>query len=471
MKTLFVPSSILHSHNLEILVQAINPNTIPTNTGAASFLIPELGDTVNGRFSSATYPVHRALVYGESMKALASIAFIANRTGDDEEDNMVRGVVDGSWNALQPGTGQEGPISPVNLNLGEVAIDVFRKSIERSVEYEHTWFDSGMPGVSSWLTESTAVQPSVVKPPVRSLIQTICDSANQAVLDEEASELQQKKAATIPEATRSILGQGITIWAENAHTELRDGLHGAFTSKSWKKIKWWKLFWRVDDVGYITSDVLQRAWLVEAEKEMIWVSGRIHQSGLLGPTKLRPTRAPNPDSQKKLGHHPPAPRLSEIVPRTSLFEVDEGVPAQHPWPQDISLARSSLLSITVPPFQTLAQSQLLQTISTSVLASSISALLYVSVSTTSPYEVGTIAAVGIVYSLRRLQSRWDAAKREWGSRIREDGRRVLRNAEQTMREVVRDGGKPEVDEIGVRERRKAREAVGRVVETLEEMGS
>ena len=33
------------------------------------------------------------------------------------------------------------------------------------------------------------------------------------------------------------------------------------------------------DVGYIASIILQRTWLVDAEKEMIRSCGRIYQSG------------------------------------------------------------------------------------------------------------------------------------------------------------------------------------------------
>ena len=473
VKTLSVPSSILHTHNLEILIQATSSNSEPTKARATSFLVPELemANSASGRIATVTYPVHKALVYDENFKNLASISTIARETVDNREDHMVMGVIDGSWNALQPGIGQDGPIIPVNLNLGEVAIEVFRKSLERSMEYEHAWFDSGMPTLLTWLIAGTEAQPSALKAPLRRLIQSICESLSRALLKEEESRLEQERVATIPVATKSVLDQGITIWAENAHTELRDGLNSAFNSKSWRKTKWWKLFWRVDDVGFIFSDVLQRAWLVEAEKEMIWISGRIHQSGLLGPPKLRPRTVPDPEDEKRLGGHPPAPRISDLVPQASFFERDEEKFVKHPWPQQISRARSAISSLTIAPLQALAQALLLQTISTSILASSLSALLYISISTTSPYESGAIAAVGIVYSLRRLQRRWEAAKGEWEFQIREEGRRVLRNAEQVAREAVRDGGRPEVDEVGIEASIIAKEAVRRVREALEELES
>lgn len=86
------------------------------------------------------------------------------------------------------------------------------------------------------------------------------------------------------------------------------------------------------------------------------------------------------------------------------------------------------------------------------------------------YEAGAIAAVGLVWSLQRLQTKWENARSTWEAQVREDGRRVLRNVEEDVREVVREGGRGEVDELGGEAREKAREAVARVERELEEMG-
>ena len=56
----------------------------------------------------------------------------------------------------------------------------------------------------------------------------------------------------------------------------------------------------------------------------------------------------------------------------------------------------------------------------------------------------------------------------WKAQIQEDGRRILREVEEAARETVREGGIGEVDEVGEAARRKARQAVARVEEALEE---
>ncbi len=470
VRTLSIPCSILHTHNLEILVHSTAPTAEPTNDGATNFLVPSLdmANSPSGRLATVTYPVHKALVYEEGLNDLGTLAAL-DLHARKAQNRMFKGVIDWSWSTSPQGNMSDQPVLPINLALAEAAIDVFRQSLDKSMEYEHLWFDAGMPNVAAWLSEGTDAKPGALKPAIRSLVETICNRAIAAIHAESASRSQQEKAMTIPNMTKTIVNQGISIWAENAHTELRDRLGAAFNSISWKKLKWWKLFWRVDDVGYIASDILQRAWLVEAEKEMIWITGRIHQSGLLGPPKLRPTPLPDPeDEEQKLGSHPPQLTIEDVVPQTST-DFSEPPPVQHPWPQNISNARTTISKLTVAPLQSLSQALLLQTISTNVLTSSLSALLYISVSTTSPYEAGAIAALGLVYSLRRLQKKWETARSEWQLQLREAGRRILRNEEEMVREAVIEGGKPKVDEVGIEQQRLAMEAVAEVNAALEDM--
>lgn len=468
MKTLSIPSTTLHSHNLEVLVKASSAaDQSSGEAGASNLLVPglETQSSASGRLSTITFPVHKTLMYQEGLQDLDNIPKISMH-----EERMFKVILDWSWSTLQQQSQNPQSVSPVNLALGEAAIDAFRQSLQRSVEYEHLWFDAGMSSITAWILEGTESHDGGLKPAICGLLQTICNNADKAIAQEDESSVQRQKATTVSITTKAIIEQDISDWAENAHTELRDRLNSAFQSRSWKRIKWWKLFWRVDDVGYIASDILQKAWLVEAEKEMIWIAGRIRQSGLLGPSKIRPPAALNPDDEQTLGGHPPAPSLFDLIEKVPSDEVVDEQDLQQPWPQTILHARSALSRYTVPPLQSLSQSLLSQTISTNALTSSLSALLYISVSTTSMYEAGAIAAVGLVWSLRRLQTKWENARSTWEAQVREDGRRVLRNVEEDAREVVREGGGGEVDELGREARGKAREAVARVERELEEMG-
>jgi hypothetical protein len=103
--------------------------------------------------------------------------------------------------------------------------------------------------------------------------------------------------------------------------------------------------------------------------------------------------------------------------------------------------RNKLLTTTVPSLQALAQSLVLFSVSTTTLTSALSALTYVSVPSASVYESCTLAAVGLIYSLRRQQKKWDVARDFWEEEVRDEGRTALLETEALLRKIVREGGK------------------------------
>lgn len=474
VKTLSVPSPTLLNHNLEIMIQ---PLTLNGNIGSESvdkFLVPllEMPNSTSGRVSTLTYPVHKALVFEEGFADLAAFVPIAREKQLSKEALMVAGVINGYWSVAPQNSDSKNAMNPVNVHRAEEAIQLFRQSPENSIEYEKAWFASGLPAISKWLLEGTTADPSTLKTSVRCLTTTILSNAENAILREDEENQQQLLLSSVSTSIRGTLDLAIQSWAESAHTELRDQLDIAFCSRSWRKTTWWKLFWRVDDIGMIATDVLQRFWLVEAEKELLWLAGRIEQAGFLGPTAPHnlPPAEPNPDDVPKFGAFPLSPRMSDVLPPTSdQTSSDTLIPiptTPTPYPQSISLARSSL-SRTTPPLTATAQRLLLTAISTTALTSSLSALLYFSLLETSIYEAGGIAALGFVWSMRRLQKRWEEARGVWEADVRDEGRRALREVEDEMKEVVRDGGRWVGDVEREVEMGRVRERVRRVREVLE----
>ena len=469
VRTLSVPSSMLLAHKLEIFIQAIPPLSQLGKATDDGYLVPglEMKNSAACKSSTVRYPVHKALILAEGLENIASLGLLDSQRPYTQRQ-MEKGVIDASWSNLQDLSLKQG-ICPINLATGEFAIESFRKSLDLAVQYEHAWFDSGLANLTTWLLEGLDLKPPALKPTLQRLIETVCHNAEWAIHKEREVMTRKYTLTTVSPATRALLQEGIIQWAEFAHTELRDQLDHVFLSRSWKKLAWWKLFWRVDDVGFIVSDVLQRAWLIEAEKEMIWHSGRFYEAGLGDPeTYLRRSTLPQPSSHK-IGQLPPDRRMSDITTDIVGAEgkvVDPFDFLPRPWPQEISHARASLFRATIPPLQALSQSLLLQTISTTVLTSCLSTILYVSVSTTSVYEAGAIAAIGFVYSMRRLQKEWSLAREAWVGTVREEGRKVLRAVEEGMRAMLMHGGKGERDEREIQARSIAWEGVKRVREDL-----
>ena len=468
VKTLSIPSQMLLALNLEILVREIHPTTPLSNTGDHSFLIPglEIPSSTGGRNSAIFYPVHKALVYADGLEDVPSL-FTAESQSAHNSSAMVRGVVDDMWSNLNSESGPDQRLSPINLAHAESAIDSFRKSVEQAVEYEHSWFSSGLANVSTWVLEGLNVQAPTLKPTLRRLIETMSNNAEQAILEEEETRTRQLTSAARSASTaKENLMQGLQMWAEVAHTELRSQLDYAFSSRTWRKLAWWKLLWRVDDVGFITEDVLQRAWLVEAEKEMIWLTGRVTQAMAEG---LWPSRSSGSARPSLWGQNPYLSDIAKEALQAKYPEVNIFETGSRPWPQDIAVARSSISRATIPPLQALSQTLVLQTISTTALISSFSALVYFSVSTTSVYEAGAIAAIGLAYSMQRLQKKWSIAIGAWQEAVREVGRGLLRDVEERMKTLIREAMQGSLDKREVEQRRVAREALRVVREALEKL--
>jgi len=418
-----------------------------------------------------SYPVHKALIYGEGIQGILAMPQAVSQGGGEKTDFLIKGAVNANWNSSEDQEPPERSIILINLTQAEAAIASFRASTNNSFDYEHRWLASNLPTLTDFLLAGTKpTPPQTLKPALHALISTILNETTSAISLAHTKRLAALASSAVPNTTRANLSEAITRWAEAAHIELHDALALAFASPAWRKTAWWKLLWRVDDVGFMAAQILQRSFLVEAEKEIIWIGGRIQQAGLL-PTLPEPQKRKIP--KQTLGGEPPAPRISDVLTPSAVAEQDLYVlpnpPTNTPRPPQIARARADLLA-SISPLQALAQTLLLQSLSTTILASALSALMYVSISTTSIYEAGAVGTLGFLWSARRLQREWEGARGVWKGKVVEEGRRVLGVVERECRGVVGTGGRVEVDGGAEEEERAAGEAVEAVRGCLKGMG-
>ncbi|KAL8824868.1 MAG: hypothetical protein Q9170_008016, partial [Blastenia crenularia] len=392
VRTLSLPSRVLQSHNLEVLIQSASTQSEEDGIGAQGYLVPglETPSSATGRFSTVTYPVHKALVLTHNLDGIKPLLSSASSSGSGVRKNMVTVVVNTPWSSLSANGHPMHPVNPINLARAEQAIETFRQSIDNSFNYEHAWFESGMPAISAWLIEGTEALPAILKPTIRRLVETLATNVEQAIDREESEQSQNQASTVVPSSTRDLMNTYISNWAEAAHTELRDQLDIAFISRNWRKLAWWKLAWRVDDVTYITSDILRQSWLVEADRGIIYLYGRIEQAGLLPLLPDDPSASTTSLNSNPYQNTPntttsdPLPEdtipLSELIP-ASAFPTSPS-PTTHPLSltntsiPDIAKTREYLLATTIPPLQSLAQRLLLHALSTTVFTSGASALIY-----------------------------------------------------------------------------------------------
>ena len=117
-------------------------------------------------------------------------------------------------------------------------------------------------------------------PAVAALVSTILASASRSIKAQEQAEVASSESLGLSLATSTNLISAIDDFSRNAHQELQSGLSSAWSSRNWRKLAWYKLFWRVDDVGLIVSDLINNAWLPRTERAVYELSGRLAQTGI-----------------------------------------------------------------------------------------------------------------------------------------------------------------------------------------------
>ncbi|KAH6665702.1 hypothetical protein B0J14DRAFT_550435 [Halenospora varia] len=440
VQELHVSSVILNGHKLEILLlETDSPETISTAEGIEeALLVPtmEIPTSSTGRYTPVTTPVHKSLLVSQGIAGAASL--LSNSLRFDKD--IVGTAVDIKVESEEEKSSL--PFQVVDITLGDSALASFRESVDNALDYEHRWFASGAPELLEWIKSGTSPTDGAMKIPLQKLIESLLNNTNSAIQSEEAKRLNTLLASKLTPSIVSDLRQGLSGWAEKAHTELRDQLDVAFNGHRWRKLGWWKLFWRVDDVSMIATDILNRRFLTQAEKQVIFLAGRIVEAGIFkqDPASISknwaykpPPPPPRHRPESKIGDMPKHVRIIDIVtPSDKPLRVDS-----QPWPLDIPRTRQYLTTETVPALQALAQKLVLQTLTTSSFVSAFAALTYVSTLSTGLYEAGGIAALGVVWSLQRMQGKWETARKYWEGEVREEGRKAVRGVEGIVGDVLK----------------------------------
>lgn len=478
-KILPVPSRVLQRWNLEVLVSTFNVDTGSAPVGAVlessvdTILDPKLQATsASGR--PVPYPVHRTLVVGKGLEsAVAFGRFVADNTRDLED--MVKVAVDLPAPQEEPTSDPLSQCAIVNVDIGTEALATFRTSIANSKEYEQGWFRSGVPVLSQWLAQGVQPSGNAIKPALRSLIDSVADNAEENITQEDIIQLQKLQESVADQETAELMLEKVAAWAERSHTELRDQVDTAILGTNWNKLAWWKLFWRVDDVTMITSEIIQQRWLIEAEKQAIYLAGQMDQAGFRNVIKYTPETIPDVGASGAAGSVE-APKETEQKEEIEAQEIKSSQTAisttvlpPEPWHAQISRSRVALLAQSVAPMQALAQRLVLTSISTTSLSAALSALVYVSMEV-SVFEASAIAALGLVWSLRRVQKTWEKARETWTLTVREQGRKTLKTTEEMVRWIISASRRRvQAEPEGVEERKRAREAVEKVRDALSKM--
>lgn len=254
----------------------------------------------------------------------------------------------------------------------------------------------GVEDVKEWLLAGTTAS-GTLRPATKSLLLDVVASASEEL---SAAALNPKsiEAGDTPET----LARAISAWSRAAHTEL----NAVAESHEWHKLDWWKLPWRVDDVGHISRHVMATSFLTHSEKEAAFLAGRLLGAGYNNPTS-------------ELGLE---------------LERPAWIPEQ----------RNQIITTLIPSLQSEAQKCFFSSFSTSGLSAAFSALLYLS--DVPLYSALTVAVAGTVGSIRWLQSRWMREGRAFQDAVKEKGRIAIVESERWAWERLKQGRKIKVSE-------------------------
>ncbi|KAI3399328.1 hypothetical protein diail_7283 [Diaporthe ilicicola] len=464
LREMSVSSPGLNGKKLEILLTETNPLADSTGEAFQNFEETALVPTVDipasntGRYTPVTTPVHKALLVTDGILGAASVANLPLLSG--------KGAIAAAVN--MPGYTPEDPstlpFTTIDITTAARGLEILRQSIDKGFEYEKLWFKSNMPSITAWLKSGvTTTGEGITKDAVRDLIASVLLNTNATILHEEAHSLSSALSTQASSSVVPTLNAALAEWAEKSHAELQEQLGQAFTGRRWRKLNWWKLFWRVDDVSTLSSEMLSQRFLPGAERNVIFLAGKIEGSGVFGAearTKT-PYSAPTLASTAE-----PAKEAAAADTPQELTPIKNSLPGTK-WPAHITFTRNYLHSETVPALQALAQSLVFQSAGFSALTTSLGALMYLS--TFGASESGAVAALGIVWSLRRLQKKWESAREYWQSEVREEGRKAVRAVEisvgEALDKAVRDGSGADQGAL-LAELKQARELVQRAEEAL-----
>lgn len=445
IEELHISSAQYNNLNLEFLVMNVGaPEGPATSEARASLedalLVPSIDiASAKDRISAMTTPVHKTIVVGDGFDGALNVAKLSLET----QDEIILGVANISG---IPGDRLGGFVQAVDISQADKAIELFRRGPENAFQFEKLWFASNVPAIATWLKQSAQTSEHQTKPAVRSLLGSLVQSAKVDVETQEAALQEEIATPKMSPEVVAAMEAGLSDWSRAAHNELQEELDKAFSGTRWRKLGWWKLFWRVDDVGMLTNDILSSRFLPTSEQKLVYLAGRVEEQRGSVPLYPQPTSTTSNDTNRPLN----------LTPKT--------LPK---WPGHITFTRRYLQEETVPALQALAQKLVVQSLGTSTVSTTLAGLLYISSFSTTFYEVGAVAALGIVYGLGRMQKKWEAARDFWEGEVREEGRKAVRGTEESVvKALSTEAGVP--DAIAA-ELEKAKELVSKAEEALSQL--
>lgn len=385
------------------------------------------------------YPVHKVLIASENVEYLRNLQR-SSKPGTSlhrarSRDTLKFIFVPSSGREDSPVTSKD-DILKVDSDRIAHALKDFRGQQINANTFASSWASSNASNLMAYLRSGTEIEARGLAVAHSRMIDYLLRDAifaienSKPIVDRVTTEQAPRHRGDGQSVATGSFRTAFQSWSENAHDELRDGLEPIRLGLTWKSLAWWKLPLHSDDVNVHLTELLERSWLVKAEKKLIWLGGRLDQAGLLVPASTRINASST--SQSSVLHE-----ATQVV--SSRGEDPRSDDRTNPDLPFLSEARSTLAATSIPPIAGQAQALVLNAGSKTFFTSALATLVYLSPPLTyfsTLVEAGAIGALGVVYSLWSLQRKWEAARLEWLTSIRAQGRNALREVEQWAAQMI-----------------------------------
>ncbi|KAF1814032.1 hypothetical protein P152DRAFT_501863 [Eremomyces bilateralis CBS 781.70] len=503
-------SRVLRDQRLEILVSNLDilrPSTSDTPTDAILVPAVETRTSTTGLTSLITYPVHRAIVVLENLDDVLNYArYVLAQDSRDLPPEMVKIVVNMKERGIDPGpAGNSSSITMVNPEIALSGLKSIRESVANAPEATQLLNASNLTSLSDWLTNDSS--STSLDPTIHTLITSLLSDTLHTI-NTTPSTLSPTSSPPIDSTTLNTLHQALSTWSAQAHAHHQSALPHLTTLPLSRLSSPLLLLLplRIDDVRWILEDAVSRHYLVQPEKELIYLTAQLTRLGLMPEVPILSEAELNAQARRMAWSDSEAgaqgkstevipdtpsetPRTSLLPPSTNLtaatsFATLESLPlpqlpttthSPHHLTNPLNLpplSRTHLLH-AIPSLHRRAQSLLTTFLTTTFLTTSLGALSYVSFASVRATDAVVIAGLGAVVAARRFVRGWEGWVGGWERSVKEEGRRYVGMIEGVVRERLEKGGremegKGEGEDGEVRRAREAVEGVGRELEMLRE---
>ena len=326
----------------------------------------------------------------------------------------------------------------VDLPLANEALENFREGTIDATTFSEAWTKSNFHRVLQWLrigtTRTSETLPASHYELTRMLLEEALrksreyQSAGQSKPPKSANisqpNVHQTKDAT-KNQQRDDLKRACEQWSKDAHTELQERLGPTELGPIWRSLAWWRLPFRADDIQANATTLIERYWLVNAERKLLYLYGRLESLMSTKPSKI--------------GIDPQITGFS--MPKTdwqseSKHEIDNPSPDGAP---DLMQQRQNLIKTSVGSLAAQGQTAIINAGSKTFFTGALATLVYLSPPITSfstLSEAAAIATLGLIYSAYGVQRRWEVTRAQWLNEVRSSGLNAIRGTEGFFRAMI-----------------------------------